>query len=151
MCVLSLSLHRGAHVLGISSSSCPSYSSRSIVLECRLGLGPVLACWVLHGHAERGQLYRHQRPEAVSAALQVSLMLTDDAPQDPELVGPEVRPRFQSDYEDQREGTSAPEPAAAVVKRSRGRPAKTGKWQVWPRPHHSATASTDLPIQSDPG
>ena len=57
-------------------------------------------------------------------------MLTDEQPQDPELMGPEVRPRFQSDHEEQLEGSSAPEPAAAVVKRSRGRPAKGGKWQV---------------------
>ena len=57
-------------------------------------------------------------------------MLTDDEPQDPILMGPEVRPRFQSDYEEQLEGSSAPEPAVAMAKRSRGRPAKSGKWQV---------------------
>ena len=57
-------------------------------------------------------------------------MLTDEGPQDPELMGPEVRPRFQSEYEEQLEGSSAPEAAAAVTKRSRGRPAKGGKWQV---------------------
>ena len=64
------------------------------------------------------------------AALQVSLMLTDDAPQDPILMGPEVRPRFQSEYEEQSEASSAPEAAVPAVKRSRGRPAKGGKWQV---------------------
>ncbi len=58
-------------------------------------------------------------------------MLTDDEPQDPILMGPEVRPRFQSDYEEQLEGSSAPEPAVAMAKRSRGRPAKSGKWQVF--------------------
>ena len=67
-----------------------------------------------------------------SAALQVSLMLTDEEPQDPELMGPEVRPRFQSEYEEQLQGTSVPEAAVVVAKRSRGRPAKSGKWQVWP-------------------
>ena len=56
-------------------------------------------------------------------------MLTDEGPQDPELMGPEVR-RFQSVYAEQGEGSSAREAAAAVTKRSRGRPAKGGKWQV---------------------
>ena len=68
--------------------------------------------------------------DAECAILQVSLMFTDDEPQDPLLMGPEVRPRFQSDYEEQLEGSSAPEPAVAMAKRSRGRPAKSGKWQV---------------------
>lgn len=57
-------------------------------------------------------------------------MLTDDEPLDPMLMGPEVRPRFQSEYEAQPDASSAPEAAAAATKRSRGRPAKGGKWQV---------------------
>ncbi|CAL5222130.1 g4449 [Coccomyxa viridis] len=68
-------------------------------------------------------------PYHFRAVYTVSLMFTDDEPQDPLLMGPEVRPRFQSDYEEQLEGSSAPEPAVAMAKRSRGRPAKSGKWQ----------------------
>lgn len=68
--------------------------------------------------------------------VQVSLMLTDDPPQDEDTLGPEVRPRFQSEWESELEGPSAAETeaaaAAAAPKRGRGRPAASrgGKWQV---------------------
>ena len=62
-------------------------------------------------------------------------MLTDDETQGESVLSPEVRPRFQSDLEQQLEGPSAAEAAAAAAqvaapKRQRGRPTRGGKWQV---------------------
>ena len=66
--------------------------------------------------------------------LQVSLMLTDEPDRDPETLEPEVRPRFQSEYEAWQEGvTSEADPAAVAEEagsaKKKGRPAR-GKWQV---------------------
>jgi hypothetical protein len=66
--------------------------------------------------------------------LQVSLMLTDQAAVDPASLEPEVRPRFQSEFEAWQEGRefeAAPAAAAeeAAGPKKKGRPAR-GKWQV---------------------
>lgn len=61
-------------------------------------------------------------------------MLTDEPDQDPDTLEPEVRPRFQSEYEAWQEGMiSEADPAAAAEEaggaKKKGRPAR-GKWQV---------------------
>ena len=120
-----------------------------MVSKCRVGhqiLSP--ACGATWPRAAARSCMRPSLSysEAERAILQVSLMFTDDEPQDPLLMGPEVRPRFQSDYEEQLEGSSAPEPAVAMAKRSRGRPAKSGKWQVCVvySPEENAAACIDI-------
>ena len=65
---------------------------------------------------------------------QVSLMLTDELDQDPGSLEPEVRPRFQSEYEAWQEGSNSEgDPAAAAEEaggaKKKGKSAR-GKWQV---------------------
>ena len=63
-------------------------------------------------------------------ALQVSLMLTDDPTEDADALEPEVRPRFQHEWEAQQQGAPASAVEAAAPKRGRGKPGRGGKWQV---------------------
>lgn len=62
-------------------------------------------------------------------------MLADDLDKDPGSLEPEVRPRFQSEYEAWQEGISSEgDPAAAAEEaggaKKKGRAARGGKWQV---------------------
>ena len=64
--------------------------------------------------------------------LQVALMLTDDPTEDSDALEPEVRPRFQHEWESQQQGAAASAAEAAAPKRVRGKPSRGGKWQVCP-------------------
>ena len=63
--------------------------------------------------------------------LQVTLMLTDDPTEEADALEPEVRPRFQHEWEAQQHGTAA---EAAAPKRARGKQGRSGKWQVCTSP-----------------
>ena len=57
-------------------------------------------------------------------------MLTDEPTEDSDVLEPEVRPRFQHEWEAQQQGAEA-----AAPKRARGKPGRSGKWQVCAQAH----------------
>ena len=61
-------------------------------------------------------------------------MLTDDPNEDLDDLEPEVRPRFQHEWEAQQQGAPEAAAEAAAPKRARGKASRGGKWQVRPRP-----------------
>ena len=61
-------------------------------------------------------------------------MLTDDPNEDLDDLEPEVRPRFQHEWEAQQQGAPEAATEAAAPKRARGRASRGGKWQVRTRP-----------------
>ena len=75
--------------------------------------------------------YLYSRLQCV---LQVALMLTDDPNEDLDDLEPEVRPRFQHEWEAQQQGAPEAAAEAAAPKRARGKASRGGKWQVRPRP-----------------
>ena len=61
-------------------------------------------------------------------------MLTDEPNEDLDDHEPEVRPRFQHEWEAQQQGAPEAAAEAAAPKRARGKASRGGKWQVRPRP-----------------